>query len=90
MDDLLDHLTAETRRMHGRVRHALGDTEEVRQLSERCPHCNALSLRALMDRGIIVCGNAACRCADTTCGCHHPDRPRRHQWTTTELLEPAA
>lgn len=90
VDDLLDHLTTETRRMHRRVKHALGDTEEVRQLAERCPHCGAKSLRALMDRGVVVCGNAACRCQDDQCGCHHPDRPRRHQWTTTELLEPAA
>ena len=88
-DDLLDHVTAETRRMHRRVRHALGDTEEVRQLAERCPHCNALSLRALMDRGVIVCGNASCRCPDHTCRCHHPERPRRHQWGITDLMEPA-
>ena len=89
-DDLLDHVTAEARRMHRAVKHALGDTEEVRRLTERCPHCNALSLRALMDRGTVVCGNATCQCADTTCGCHHPDRPRRHQWGITELMEPAA
>lgn len=88
-DTLLDHVTTEARRMHRAVKHALGDTEEVRRLSERCPHCGSLSLRALMDRGTVVCGNATCQCADTTCGCHHPDRPRRHQWGLTELMEPA-
>ena len=90
VDDLLDHLLAETGRMHRRVRHALGDTEEIRQLAERCPHCRAKSLRALMDRGVIVCGNAACRCTDDACPCDHPDRPRRHQWAITDLMEPAA
>lgn len=88
-DDLLGHVTTEARRMHARVRHALGDTEEVRRLSERCPHCNALSLRALMDRGLVVCGNATCRCGDDQCGCHNETRPRRHHWGLTELLEPA-
>lgn len=90
VDDLLDHLLTETRRMHRRVKHALGDTEEVRQLTERCPHCNALSLRALMDRGVIVCGNASCQCDDDQCPCSDPDRPRRHTWTITNLMEPAA
>ncbi|MEU0492583.1 hypothetical protein ABZ249_25430 [Nocardiopsis sp. NPDC006139] len=87
--DLLDHVLSEARRMHRAVKHALGDTEEVRQLADRCPHCNAKSLRALMDRGVVVCGNGFCRCSDDTCGCHHPSRPRRHTWSATEFLETA-
>jgi hypothetical protein len=89
-DDLLDHVLAEARRMHRRVKHALGDAEEVRQLAQRCPRCGAKSLRLLVERDVVVCGNAACRCPDPACRCGDPDRPRRHQWTTTELLEPAA
>ena len=85
-DDLLEHVLSETRRMHRQVKHALGDTEEVRRLTSRCPHCRSLSLRALMDRGIIVCGNAGCRCTDDTCGCHHETRPRRHEWPITSTL----
>ena len=87
--DLLDHVLSEAHRMHRAVKHALGDTEEVRQLADRCPHCRARSLRALMDRGLVVCGNVFCRCSDDTCGCQHPDRPRRHTWSATEFLETA-
>lgn len=88
-DDLLDHVLTETRRMHRAVKHAIGDTEEIRRLTQRCPHCRALSLRALMDRGTIVCTNASCRCGDLLCPCHN-DRPRRHTWAITDLMETAA
>jgi hypothetical protein len=80
-DVLLDHVLAETRRMLGRVRYALGESEEVRQLATRCPHCGARSLHELPARGVVVCGNAACRCSDPDCRCHDEDRPRRHEWS---------
>lgn len=83
-EPLLEHVTAEVRRMRARIKYARGDTEEVRQLRNRCPICGARSLRELPDRGLVVCSNAACRCDDPTCPCHD-DRPRRHQWSA--LLE---
>ena len=79
-EPLLEHVTAEVRRMRARIRYARGESEEVRQLRNRCPICGARSLRELPDRGLVVCGNAACRCSDPTCHCHN-DRPRRHQWS---------
>jgi hypothetical protein len=89
-DELLGHVVGEARRMHRRVRHALGDSEEVRQLAQRCPFCGARSLRILVERDLVVCGNAGCRCDDAACRCGDPDRPRRHQWKTTDLMESAA
>lgn len=87
---LLDHVLAETRRMRARVRYALGENEEIRQLADRCPHCNARSLRALIDRGLVVCSNTMCRCTDPTCSCHDETDHRRHQWAATDFMEHAA
>lgn len=80
-DVLLDHVLSETRRMLARVRYALGESEEVRQLALRCPVCGARSLHELPARGVVVCGNAACRCTAPDCRCADPDRPRRHEWS---------
>lgn len=88
--DLLDHLLSETQRMRARVRYALGENEEIRQLRVRCPLCGARSLRELTARGLIMCSNTMCRCADPTCPCSDPDRPRRHQWNATDFMEHAA
>ncbi|WP_017585496.1 hypothetical protein [Nocardiopsis ganjiahuensis] len=83
-DILLDHVTAEVRRMRARIKHARGESEEVRQLRVRCPICGARSLRELPDRGLVVCASAACRCDDTTCSCHDETDHRRHQWAALE------
>ncbi|MCY9786851.1 hypothetical protein KIK06_23490 [Nocardiopsis sp. EMB25] len=83
-DDLLGHVLSETRRLHRRVRYALGDTEDVRQLRNRCPICGARSLRELPDRGVVVCANPGCWCDDPACGCHDEHRPRRHEWSALE------
>ncbi len=78
-DDLADHVTDEAHRMRRQARRALGDTEPVHRLTARCPICDALSLRALPEREVIVCANTECRCATEDCPCN-ADRPRRHQW----------
>lgn len=77
---LLDHVLSETRRMRARIRYALGESEEARQLAARCPVCRARSLHVLPEREMTVCANAACRCDDEMCGCHDEERPARHQW----------
>lgn len=85
-EPLLDHVTAETRRMRARIRYARGESEEVRQLRNRCPICGARSLRELPDRGLVVCASAACRCDDTNCSCHDETDYRRHQWSALERI----
>ncbi|MER7485279.1 hypothetical protein ABTY20_04985 [Streptomyces sp. NPDC126497] len=81
--DLAGHVTAETRRMARRCARALGDVETPVRVSGRCPWCDSVSLRALPDSRTALCVNPACRCADTTCGCHD-DPAYRHVWPEAE------
>ena len=85
-DELADWLDQEARRLLRLARRALDDSEPVRRLDARCPHCSARSLRALPDREVIVCVNTACRCAEAECECH-ADRPGRHRWVFAEWPE---
>jgi hypothetical protein len=82
--EVIDHVLGETRRIHGSVRWALGDAEEVRTLPTRCYICGAKSLRAFPARGIIRCVNASCRCDTDGCGCSDTDRPTRHWWPASD------
>lgn len=77
--DLAEHVHTEAARLHRAAARALGDSETVRRLNARCHVCDARSLRAFMDRELIVCVSDSCRCNDDTCGCHD-DPPRRHKW----------
>ena len=82
-EDLAEHVHTEAGRLHRSAARALGDSEIVRKLNARCHVCDARSLRAFMDREIIVCISDACQCDDEECGCHD-DPPRRHRWPFTQ------
>ena len=78
-EDLADHVHAEARRLRRVASAAIGDVEEIRKLKFRCPICDATSMRAFVERELIICVNEGCVCSDDDCPCHW-DRPRRHRW----------
>lgn len=78
--DLAGHVDAETLRLSRTAARALGDADEIRRIAARCPICDSLSLRVLMDQARVVCVNTGCVCSDDgPCGCRS-ERPRRHSW----------
>ncbi|GGS87567.1 hypothetical protein GCM10010156_52580 [Planobispora rosea] len=82
-DTLAEHVHDEAVRLARRAARAIGDTEDVRRLNARCLVCDGKSLRAFMDREVVVCVNESCRCTDEECGCHS-DQPRRHCWSFSQ------
>jgi hypothetical protein len=78
-EDLADHVHIEAMRLRRRASQAIGDGETVRTLKFRCIVCDAASMRAFVERELIVCVNDSCRCGDDDCPCHW-DRPVRHRW----------
>lgn len=100
LDDLLGQVAAdydlaklvaqETSRLAALAGRILGDAEPVLRVDGRCPHCDALSLRAFPNRLLILCVNRACQCEDWLCGCRDEHRPTRHEWRLAEWYELAA
>ncbi|MFI6477378.1 hypothetical protein ACIBH1_05560 [Nonomuraea sp. NPDC050663] len=78
-EDLAEHVHDEARRLRQTARIALGETEPIVRLSLRCVVCESLSLRALLERGDVVCVSQDCRCDDQDCPCWR-EEPRRHSW----------
>lgn len=81
--DLADHVHEEARRLRCQVSRAIGDGETVRKLNLRCPVCNALSMRAFLERDAILCVNTGCVCDGDGCPCQW-ERPQRHQWPLSD------
>ncbi|MEO3856192.1 hypothetical protein [Acrocarpospora sp. B8E8] len=77
--DLADHVTDEAVRLRRLAGRAIGDNEAILRIDARCSICDARSLRAFPDRGVVVCVNKACRCAYEDCPCWW-DPPRNHRW----------
>lgn len=83
---LADHVLAEVVRVRRMASKVLGEDEPVIRLKGRCPICDAVSLRAFMDRDVIACLNRECRCDDEGCQCHL-ENPRRHMWLFEQWTE---
>lgn len=80
----IEHVGDEAGRLARRARRALGESETIAPFAGRCPVCSARSLRALVERGLIVCTNAGCRCGVELCPC---DRGRWHAWGYATMAE---
>lgn len=80
----IDHVAAEAGRLVRRARRALGEDEPVAPFAGRCPVCSSRSLRALPERGLIVCTNPGCQCGGDSCPCA---RGRWHTWSYAEMAE---
>lgn len=84
LDELAPYVLQEVRRLNRTGAAVLGELEPVRRIDARCPHCGALSLRALPERQFVVCVNSGCRCTDEGCVCAEG---RRHTWPAREWPE---
>lgn len=79
-EDLADHVHQEALRLRRQASKAIGDVEVIRKLRFRCPICDANSIRAFVERELIICVNKGCRCNDQDCPCGW-EIPQRHRWT---------
>jgi len=76
-DELARWVESETYRLARLAARVLGDVEEIRQIDARCPRCASKSLKAFLEREVVVCINP--ECIDET--------GRRHVWPLDRWAE---